>query len=186
MLLTFPEICQLLLITPFEAFVTFVSWIVFSILVCLKLEGVINATWEKMFIPLFVNLGVSLYLNVIVLIRRLKTGVSDPCLVSLKKHLASFICIVLVLLTEIFLIQKLDGHDQTTPYTQIFIPLYCYCIFLLIFYCIGCSRRWYSWHTCLPSNTHLLVIDAMKTWRLLQGREILVYYRHCNYHEIYR
>lgn len=140
-LCTWSELCRLLVTTPFEAFLSVIAWFLFSIMATIKLEKAADISWAKVFIPLFVNVGVSAYLTTIVIVRRIRQGVSRPILVAFREHIASILSLVLTLVTEIFLVQKLDGYTPSVTYIQLFVPLYCWFTLLLVFYCAGCSRR---------------------------------------------
>lgn len=141
LLCSWAEICRLLVITPLEALASALSWFVFSILLCLKLEGAVEITWVKTFIPLFANLAFSLYLNIIIFIRRLRAGVERPWPVAFRKHIANIIALILIFMTEVFIVQKLDGTNVMRAGYEMVIPLFCWFAFLLVFYCVGCSRQ---------------------------------------------
>lgn len=144
MILTWPETCRLLAVSPFEALVSLLSWLAFSILLCLKLEEIVTMKWSDVFIPLFISLAISTYLNIIVIARRLRHG-SDarPLTVIFSRHMASFITNIIILVTEIYVVRKLDQiqRETATSYTQLFVPLYSWFTILVIFYCAGCNRH---------------------------------------------
>lgn len=144
MILTWPEICHLLSVTPFEVFTSLLSWLTFSILVCLKLENMVSMTWSKAFIPLFVSLALSTYLNIIVIARRLRhTNMARPVTVILSRHSASFITNTIIFVTEFHVVRKLDDiqPELLTSYTPLFVTFYSWFTLMVLFYCAGCNKH---------------------------------------------
>lgn len=143
-LFTLTELCHILGVTPLELFVSAVSWLVFSILVCVKLEKWMELTWTNVFIPLFSALAVQLYLSTIVFIRRLRlrTQRGTKLGVILPKYIYSVFSVVVFLSTYVVLILSLnDSHNDSGKYVKAFISYLFWLGTSALLYCIGCTRQ---------------------------------------------
>lgn len=64
------ELLRWLGVSVFEIWIWLVSLLVFSVLLTLKVEGVLSASWFLVFAPLFISDGINAYFCVIVFIRQ--------------------------------------------------------------------------------------------------------------------
>lgn len=142
-LFTLHELCRIIGVTPFELFISLLSWLTFSILICVKLEALLDMSWAKVFIPLFINNSIHWYFTTIVFVRRLRLGALRPGVI-IPRYIASLLSIIMILTTQILLVKRLeDGNIQgeKTLYVQVFTPFFFWFLLLLIFYCAGCTRH---------------------------------------------
>ncbi|XP_067931028.1 transmembrane protein 203-like [Watersipora subatra] len=140
-LFTLTEICHILGVTPLELFISTLSWLTFSILLSVKHEQLAELKWVHVFIPLYVNIGLQWYLSTIVLIRRFRMR-SRPGVVF-PRYIVSMFSMVMILLTEILLMQQLEDNSSSSTrlYIQVFAPYFVWLVMVAIFYCAGCTRQ---------------------------------------------
>ena len=171
-LFTLNELCRIIGVAPFELFVSLVSWLTFSILICVKLEGLMALTWAKVFIPLFINNGIHWYFTTIVFVRRLRLGTLRHGVV-IPRYIASLLSIIMVLTTEILLVKRLEDYaknqGEKTLYLQVFVPFFFWFLLLLIFYCAGCSRQHGSFQPVSFNNNWTLSNTWVLSIRLFFG-----------------
>lgn len=135
------EICHILGVSQLEYFLLVSSYIPFTILLCLYHEGLVLLTAAKVFIPLFVYIALHWYLATIVLVRRLRLGMLRPAVI-IPRYVGSLFSIMMMLTTQILLVQRLDSHNTDVMlYLEIFVPLLLWLVLVALFQCAGCTRQ---------------------------------------------
>lgn len=116
MLLSLREMIVWLGLGPFEAFLHSLGLLVFSVLLTLRVEGVLSAStsWQLVFSPLYVAIAVDTYFNM-VMYTRLAANAYDYG----RDRIFVVVYLVLVLLrialtlyTEVEIAQVLDGKEE--------------------------------------------------------------------------
>ena len=120
MLFTLKEIVKWLGLSAFEIWLHLVTLFIFSILVVLKHENVLTASWWAVFSPLFACDGLNTYFCTIVTIRLYK---EKDYRVAGVRLLSSSMFLINMFIFKFLLCQKLNG-DKPFSYSEIFVPIY--------------------------------------------------------------
>ncbi|KAJ7372328.1 hypothetical protein OS493_019773 [Desmophyllum pertusum] len=120
MIFTLKEVIKWLGLSIFELWLHIMAFIVFSVLVAVKLEGGTTRSWWTVFIPLFVCDGCVAYFSSIVFIRLYLAG--DRRLAAMRT-LWSISVVALLLTYKITLCQRLEGIREI-DYAVIHVPLF--------------------------------------------------------------
>lgn len=110
MLFSLRELVQWLGFATFELFLHLAALLVFSVLVALHEDLLINISWWLVFVPLFAADGLSTYFTAIVSIRLYQEGEERLAVLRLLWVLT---VLSLKLVFEVLLCQKLAEHGQT-------------------------------------------------------------------------
>ena len=115
------ELIKWLGITALEVWIHVVSLLVFSILLSLKLEGVMDSTsWWAIFSPLFACDGLVTYFCIIVFIRQYKE--KDYRVAGLRL-LSSVVCITCIFVFKLLFCKKMSEGNGLT-YSEVFASLF--------------------------------------------------------------
>ena len=120
MFLTLKEIVKWLGVTVFELWLNILAVLVFSLLVTLKLEGVLTSTWWNIFIPLFACDGLNTYFCVIVFIRMYQ---EREYRAGALRLLSSLVCLTCLFVCQLLFCQKLEGQN-TLSYSEVFASVF--------------------------------------------------------------
>ena len=119
MFFSLTEIVKWFGMTLFEIWLYLVTSLLFTILVVLKYENIINSWWH-VFIPLFAGAGLNAYFCVIVFIRMRKKGGFRAAGLRLIYSLVTLVCLTVF---ELLFCIKLEKSDRLT-YSEIFAPIF--------------------------------------------------------------
>ena len=133
MFFTLKEILRWLGVTIFEIFTYFVAFLVFTVLLTLKVEGGIDWSWFLVFAPLFAADALNAYFSVIVFIRAYIDGHFKTALV---RGLWSLFTVLLLFLFKYFQCLKLGG-GTALEYSEVLSPV----LILLQFFLIRSCRQ---------------------------------------------
>ena len=116
MLLSLREMIVWLGLGPFEAFLHSLGLLIFSLLLTLRVEGVISAgtSWHVVFSPLYVAIAVDTYFNMLMYTRMVANAYDynrDGIFVMVYLSLV-LMRIALTLYTEVAVARVLDGSTQ--------------------------------------------------------------------------
>lgn len=115
------ELLKWLGLTVFEIWTALMCLTAFSILVTLKVEGILASTsWWLIFAPLFIADGLNAYFCAIVFIRMYQEGSYKSAFV---RALWSLIMLGLLLVFKYLLCKKLNG-DQRLDYSEVMSPIF--------------------------------------------------------------
>ncbi|XP_078604823.1 transmembrane protein 203-like [Branchiostoma floridae x Branchiostoma japonicum] len=120
MLFSLKEIIQWIGLSAFELWLHVVSLLVFSILLALKLEGVLSTTWWTVFIPLFASDGLHAYFSSIVFLRLNLEG--DLRTAGIRTAWSAVV-LVLLFAFKMLLCQKLEDQNNLT-FAMIMSPVF--------------------------------------------------------------
>lgn len=133
MFLTLKELVRWFGMTGFEIWVHLVSIFIFSILVVLKQESLVDMTWWSTFIPLFVADGLNAYFCIIVFIRHDQDyGTFRPVAMRL---IWSVLCFSLIFVFKFLMCQKLSDRTSELSHTEVTTPLFPLLVMLSIRSC---------------------------------------------------
>lgn len=128
------EIIRWLGLTAFEITLQLIAVFVFSILVVVKVEGILIQSWWTVFIPLFTYDGLGAYFCVILFIRTLHKGRYKAAFMNLISSACILIC---KFLWEFLLCQKLN-KENSLSYSEVFAPIF---ILLQLIMVRGCQMN---------------------------------------------
>jgi len=116
------ELLRWLGLTAFEIFTALVCFIVFTVLVTLKVESGLpdSTSWWVVFAPLFVSDALNTYFCAIVLIRMYIEGSYKA---ALMRALWSLFVLLMLFLFKYLLCQKLNG-DVALDYSEVMSPVF--------------------------------------------------------------
>lgn len=120
MFFTLNEIVQWIGLTVFEIWINLITIAIFTVLLALKIDGVVNSAWWTIFAPLFVSDAMNAYFCCIVCIR-MTLEVSYKA--SLYRVSWSCIFLGLTFVFKFLLCRKLQG-DSAIEYSEVFAPLF--------------------------------------------------------------
>uniref|UniRef100_A0A0B6Y7Q4 Transmembrane protein 203 n=1 Tax=Arion vulgaris TaxID=1028688 RepID=A0A0B6Y7Q4_9EUPU len=130
MLLKLKEVIQWTRMTAFELFLQLLSVLIFSVLVAMKVEGDLTATWPTIFTPLFICDGLNAYLCLIVFVRQYREY--DLKQASLRVA-SSLVVIAMIFTFKLLLCQKLVTGNLNC--SEVFAPLFVLSQILMIRAC---------------------------------------------------
>ncbi|ELT97574.1 hypothetical protein CAPTEDRAFT_178898 [Capitella teleta] len=131
MFFTLEELVKWLGVTVFEMWLNLASLLIFTILLCLKLEGAMTTSWWNVFVPLFLADGLNAYFCVIVFIRMYKEGLYKKATARLA---SSVVCLVCVFVFKLLFCQKLSAQNSLS-YSEVFASLFVALQILLVRAC---------------------------------------------------
>ncbi|XP_003726467.1 transmembrane protein 203 [Strongylocentrotus purpuratus] len=131
MLFTIKEARRWLGMTVFEMWINAVSLLVFSVVLALKGEGIINASWWVVFLPLFIATGLNAYFSIIVFVR---LYVEDLYRSGIMRILWSGLVLALIFVFELLLCKRLE-NETTVSSSLVMSPLFVMIHVLLIRAC---------------------------------------------------
>lgn len=120
MFFTLKEIVRWLGLTLFEIWVLLVCLLVFSILVALRCQGLLMASWWAIFTPLFVSDALNAYFCVIVFIRTYLEGTYKNALLRAAWSAA---VLVVLFVFKFLLCSRLNGQS-TLEYSEVMSPVF--------------------------------------------------------------
>ncbi|XP_068633460.1 transmembrane protein 203 [Battus philenor] len=120
MFFTLKEIVQWIGLTVFEIWINLITLTIFSALLALKIDGVVNSAWWTIFAPLFVSDAMNAYFCCIVCIRM---NYESSYRASLYRASWSGIFLGLTFVFKFLLCRKLQG-DSAIEYSEVFAPLF--------------------------------------------------------------
>ena len=120
MFFTLEELVKWLGVTVFEIWLNLATLLVFTILLALKLEAVLSASWWNVFVPLFLADGLNGYFCIIVFIRMYKEGEYKKAGVRLA---SSIVCLVCIFVFKLLFCQKLN-KENSLSYSEVFASLF--------------------------------------------------------------
>lgn len=132
MFLSLRELKQWLQITAFEIAMLLIATIAYVILLALKIEDDINATWWMVFSPLFACDTLIAYFDLIVFIHLYMT---EEKTLAVKRVMINTAIILLLVIYKVLLCQQLEG-TRSMKFSAIHSPLFILMFFLLIRSCI--------------------------------------------------
>ena len=132
MFFTLKEFVKWFGMTAFEIWVHLVVILIFSVLVVLKQEQIIDMSWWWAFCPLFVGGGVNTYFCIIVFIRQFYEG---PLRQSILRMLSSLLCYSLLFVFQFLLCQKLEERVSDLSHSKVMAPLFPLLLILFIRSC---------------------------------------------------
>ena len=112
MLLTYQELVKVLGLSILQIVIYAFGTLVFSILLALKVEETANLSWFVIFSPLFAADGLAAYFAVIVFIRYFGSP-SRILRKGIYTSLLNIIFYLLLLISKILLVQRLEGANTT-------------------------------------------------------------------------
>lgn len=110
MFFTLNEIVQWIGLTVFEIWINLITITIFSVLLALKIDGVVYSAWWTVFAPLFVSDAMNAYFCCIVCIRM---NLESSYKASLYRASWSAIFLGLTFVFKFLLCRKLQGDQQT-------------------------------------------------------------------------
>lgn len=117
--------------STFEMVIHLFGLIIFTILLTLKAENVIEWNWWLIFAPLFFAVGLNLYFTVIVFLRTyLESGEMKQ---AIARSLSLVILLSLLVIFELLLCAKMDGSMK--PYGVVFTPVFLGMLLLMLRAC---------------------------------------------------
>ena len=132
MLFTLKELKKWLQVTVFEMTMIVGSWLFFSILLVLKMEGHLLATWWTIFTPLYACDTLIAYFDLIVFIHLYKAMEKS---LAVKRIIINTVIILLLIIYKVLLCQQLEGL-RLMKYSVIHSPLFILMFLLLVRSCI--------------------------------------------------
>ena len=132
MLFTLKELEKWLQVTIFEISIACASALVFSLLLALKLENVLDASWWTIFTPVFACDTLIAYFDLIVFIHLYKANERQ---MAVKRIMINTTIILLLIIYKVLLCQQLEGVKQMR-YSTIHSPLFILFFILLVRSCI--------------------------------------------------
>jgi len=132
MLFTLAELEKWLQVTIFEISIAAISALAFSLLLALKLEGVLTATWWTIFTPLYVCDTLVAYFDLIVFVHLYKENEKS---IAVKRIMINTTVILLLIIFKVLLCQQLEGV-KLMKYATIHSPLFILMFILLVRSCI--------------------------------------------------
>lgn len=114
------EIVQWIGLTVFEIWINLITITIFTVLLALKLDGVINSAWWTVFAPLFVSDAMNAYFCCIVCIRM---NLESAYKTALYRASWSSIFLGLTFVYKYLLCTKLEG-DSGIEFSEVFAPLF--------------------------------------------------------------
>lgn len=131
MIFTLKEIIRWFGVTIFEIVIILAGILIYSILLTLKLDGVLqDSSWWSIHTPLFIADALSAYFCVIVFIRQYLEGTYK---LAVFRAIWSFIQLLLLLLAKLLLCFKLDGKSMT--HSEVLSPIFFLLVLLAIRAC---------------------------------------------------
>jgi hypothetical protein len=131
MLSTLEELVKWLGMTVFEIWLNLVSILVFTIVLCLKLEGAMSTSWWNVFVPLFLADGLNAYFCIIVFIRMYKDGQYKKATARLA---SSVVCLVCIFVFKLLFCQKLSSQNSLS-FSEVFASVFVALQILLVRAC---------------------------------------------------
>ncbi|XP_043575765.1 transmembrane protein 203 [Chiloscyllium plagiosum] len=132
MLFSLRELVQWLGFATFEMLLHLVAFLVFSVLLAVKVDNFAKLDWWYVFIPLFTADGLSTYFTVIVSIRLFQDGEKRLAVMRLFWILT---VLSLKFVFEMLLCQKLEGQSSQLWYGLIMSPIFILLQLLMIRAC---------------------------------------------------
>lgn len=120
MFFTLQEIVQWIGLTLFEIWINLITIFIFSVLLALKIEGVVTSAWWTIFAPLFVSDAMNAYFCCIVCLRM---AIESSYKASLYRVSWSAMFIGLTFVFKFLLCRKLEG-DSDIEFSEVFAPLF--------------------------------------------------------------
>jgi len=117
------ELLRWLGLTVFEIWIALLFFTIFTILLTLKVEGIIgeSLSWWHVFSPLFISDALNAYFCCIVFIRMYLEGAYKSALV---RALWSLFMISLLFVFKYLLCQRLSGSDPNLEYSEVMSPIF--------------------------------------------------------------
>ena len=128
------ELCSWLGLTFFEIWINVLCFIVFTVLVTIKLHFPWTMKWSRVFIPFFTATALTLYLTIIICVRALFYKKAF-CKTIIFKLLSTLSLFSLVFLLYYLTCTKLS-EEADLSYQLIFIPVYFIFAILMIRACV--------------------------------------------------
>lgn len=141
MIFTLKELTKWLQVTIFEFTMILLSVLVFSILLVLKLEELIDISWWSVFIPLYTCDTLMVYFDLIVFINLYL--VSEKRL-AVKRIILNGVILLLVVIYKVLLCQQLEG-TRNMNFANIHAPVFLLFFFLLMRACFVYDNTWDTW-----------------------------------------
>ena len=132
MFLTLHELKQWLQITIFELTMILTSTLAFTVLLALKIEGDMTASWWVIFSPLFACDTLIAYFDLIVFIH---LYMASEKTLAVKRMMINTAIVLLLVIYKVLLCQHLQG-TRNHKYSAIHAPLFILMFFLLVRSCI--------------------------------------------------
>ena len=117
--------------TLFELCVNLSTVLIFSLLCVLKHEGVLNASWWYIFIPLFIADGLNAYLCIIIFLRMC---IGRDYRWAALRLLSSMLILIPVFIAQFLFCDKLSGNAKFS-YSEVFAPTFIPLFVLMIRAC---------------------------------------------------
>ena len=117
---TLKELVDWLGLTVFEIFLHSLGLLVFTLLLVLRLEGVLHATYWQVFSPLFICDGLGAYFCVIVFVRQCRDKEYRLAAMRLLSSLSLLVC---SFMCKFLLCQRLAGGEEWS-YGEVFAPVF--------------------------------------------------------------
>ncbi|XP_077290773.1 transmembrane protein 203 [Arctopsyche grandis] len=118
-------------LTLFEIWINLVSVTIFSVLLALKIDGILTGSWWVIFSPLFISDALNAYFCVIIFIRM---SLYNSLKISLYRASWSAIFLGLTFVFKFLLCKKLTGQS-TIEYSEVFAPLFILLQFIAVRAC---------------------------------------------------
>ncbi|XP_002732732.1 transmembrane protein 203-like [Saccoglossus kowalevskii] len=131
MIFTLKEVVMWLGVTAFELWINLVTILIFSILLALKLESVVDMTWWEVFIPLFTCDGLNAYFCAIVFIR---LWIDRDLRTAGLRAVWSALVLIMVFIFEMLLCQRLEDENNLS-FSLIMSPVFILLQMLMIRAC---------------------------------------------------
>lgn len=136
MLFSLKELENWLRMTIFEFSIVVLSAFAFSILLALKIEGVLESSWWTVFSPLYACDTMIGYFDLIVFIHLYKANEKS---IAVKRIMVNTTILLLLLIFKVLMCQQLEG-DKHFRYATIHSPLFILMFVLLVRSCIQGSQ----------------------------------------------
>lgn len=138
MIFTLKELKKWLQVTIFEFTMILLSVFVFSIMLVLKLEELIDISWWSVFIPLYTCDTLMVYFDLIVFINLYL--VSEKRL-AVKRIIINAVMLLLIIIYKVLLCQQLEG-TRNMNYANLHAPVFLLFFFLLMRACFVYDNTW--------------------------------------------
>lgn len=136
MLFSLKELESWLRMTIFEFSIAILSVFAFTILLALKIEGVLKTSWWTVFAPLYACDTMVAYFDLIVFVHLYKANEKS---LAVKRIIVNTTILLLLLIFKVLLCQQLEGEKQL-KYATIHSPLFIFMFVLLVRSCIQGSQ----------------------------------------------
>ena len=132
MFITLQELKRWLQITTFEIAMLLTTTLAFTILVAMKVEGDLNASWWMVFSPLFACDTLIAYFDLIVFIH---LYMATEKTLAVKRVMINTAILLLIVIYKVLLCHQLQG-TRNMKFSAIHAPLFILMFFLLVRSCI--------------------------------------------------